>query len=231
MISRSTFTLSVLLFLCFSLTNAQEVKINNNFVIESDGTPRLDGNASVFDDLMVYPDATTKGASNAPTWTKFTSNGGSQGVFLWGFDPLTEQELYFTVQIPHKYKLGTPLYPHVHWTTLTGIPNGSNVVWGLEYNIIKIGEVFSSTTTIITTNSIISSIGTPKSVRQHLISPFPDIAAGTAPNDIDISSVIMCRLYRIAGDSRDTFASPVFLLGFDFHYEIDTEGSRTQYTK
>lgn len=225
--SKVTLLIIVVALINTLIIKAQEVKINTNFVIESDGTPRLDGAATVFDDLMVYPDATTKGQTVAPVWTKFTSNGGSQGVFLWAFDAFTEQELYFTVQLPHKYKVGTVLYPHVHWTTLIGTPSGTDVVWGFEYNIVKIGGTFSSTTTITTTNSVISAIGTPTTARQHLISAFPDIS-GT---NIDISSVIMCRLYRKAGDSNDTFGNQVFLLGFDFHYEIDTEGSRSQYTK
>lgn len=210
---------------------AQEVKINSNFAIEADGTFRLDGNATVWDDLMVYPDATTKSGSYSPTWTRFAQNGGSQGVFLWMFDPSIEQELYFTIQIPHSYKLGTSIYPHVHWTTISGTPTGTNVTWGLEYTMIKIGGTFNSTTTLITSNTVIPPIGTPTGTRQHIITPFGAISGGTAPNDIDVSTVLVCRLYRMVGDSNDTFSNSVGLLGFDIHYEKDTEGSRTQYQK
>lgn len=210
---------------------AQEVKINSNFAIEADGTFRLNGDATVWDDLMVYPDATTKSGSNSPVWTRFAQNGSSQGVFLWMFDPTTEQELYFTIQIPHSYKLGTSIYPHVHWTTISGTPTGTNVTWGFEYTMIKIGGTFNSSTTLITSNTVIPPIGTPTGTRQHLITAFGAIAGGTTPNDIDVSTVLVCRLYRKAGDSNDTFSSAVGLLGFDIHYEKDTEGSRTQYEK
>lgn len=67
---------------------AQEVKINSNLAVEADGTLRLDGVATVWDDLMVYPDATSRGSNNPPTFTLFKSNA-SQGVWIWGFSNKT----------------------------------------------------------------------------------------------------------------------------------------------
>lgn len=212
---------------------AQEVKINTNLVVESDGTFRMDGAATVWDDVMVYPDATTRGGSVSPVWggalgVAFKKNaaGTSQGVFLWMFSASTEQELYFTVQIPHSYKVGTTLYPHVHWTTYTGTPTGTNVVWGLEYSVIAIAGSFPTTTTL-TANAVISLIGTPSGTGQHIITPLGTIN-GTG---LGISTIIICRLYRATGDANDTFANETGLLGMDFHYEKDTEGSRREFIK
>lgn len=208
------------------LLNAQEVKINNDLVVEADGTVRYENSATVFDDLMVYPDATGKGGSNPPTWTFFKNNGsGSQGVYLWMFSSSTEQEVYFTIQLPHSYKVGSNIYPHIHWTTATGTPSGSDVVWSLEYTIVAIGGTFSNTTTINATN-IIAAI-TPTGTHQHLISSFPAIS-GTG---LGISTVIIGRLYRNVNHASDTFANLVGLLGFDIHFEKDTDGSRTEFNK
>lgn len=219
-------------FLCLAFTgmmSAQEVKINTNLKVERDGTLVYLDSATVFDDLMVFPDATSKNDTKPPTWAQFANESGSQGVFLWMFSASTEQELYFTVQIPHSYKEGTPLYPHVHWTTITGTPSGTDVVWGLEYTIMKIGGQFSATTTTKTTNTVISAVGTPTGTRQHIISPLPEI--GASSNDFGISTIMVCRLFRKVADTNDTFVNSVGLLGFDFHYEKDTEGSRTEFTK
>lgn len=219
----------------FGIINQENDTINiggsansgSHLSIEPDGTLVMKGQSTVFNDLMVYPDATTKGGSNAPVWTKFMNNGaGSQGVFLWMFDPSTEQEVYFTIQIPHSYKVGTSIYPHVHWTTTSGTPSGTNVVWGLEYTVMKIGGNFGNTT-LITSNTVISPIGTPTGTSQHLITAFPAIP-GTG---IEISTILVCRLYRKAADANDTFVNSVGLLGFDIHYESDTQGSHTEYTK
>jgi len=214
------------------ITKIGDVTGGNVTKFEADGTLVLEGAATVWDDFLVNPDATSRGGSKTPVWggtsgNEFKDNGsGSQGVFLWMFSALQEQEVYFTVQLPHKYKVGTDLYPHVHWTTATGTPSRTNVVWGLEYTVIKIGSHFPNTT-ISTGNSIIGGIPTITGTGQHLITSLP-VISGTA---IDISTVIVCRLYRATGDSNDTFANEVGLLSMDFHYQIDTEGSRSEYTK
>jgi len=182
---------------------------------------------------MVYPDATNRGGSKAPIWGgasgnafKKNSAGTSQGVFLWMFSASTEQELYFTIQIPHSYKVGSTLFPHVHWTTATGTPSGTNVVWAFEYSIIAIGGTFPNTSTI-SNNTVISPIGSPTGIGQHLITSLGSIS-GTG---FGISTILVCRLYRSVTDSNDTFGNEVGFLGFDIHYEKDTEGSRTEFTK
>jgi len=222
----------------FGIVNQENDTINlggsanpgSHLSIEPDGTLVMKGQSTVFNDLMVFPDATSKGGSNSPVWTLFKNDGASsnpsQGVFLWMFSATSEQEIYFSVQIPHSYKVGTSLYPHVHWTTSTGTPSGSNVVWGLEYTVMKIGGNFGNTTSI-SSNTVIPPIGTPTGTTQHLITAFSAIPG----NGIEISTILVCRLYRAATDSRDTFGNAVGLLGFDIHYESDTQGSHTEYTK
>jgi len=212
---------------------SQEVKINNNLVIETDGTMRMDNDATVWDDIMVFPDATNRGGSKAPIWGGTSANafkknaaGTSQGVFLWMFSSSNEQELFFTVQIPHGYKVGTTLYPHIHWTTATGTPSGTNVVWSLEYTVVAMGGSFSTTNTIIS-NSVVSIIGTPSGTGQHLITDLGTISGSS----LGISTVLVCRLYRAVENSSDTFGNEVGLLGFDIHYEKDTQGSRQLYVK
>ncbi len=113
------------------ITKIGDVINGHNTKFEADGTIVLEGNATVWDDFLVNPDATSRGGSKTPVWggtggTAFKNNSGSQGVFLWMFSASQEQEVYFTVQLPHKYKVGTDLYPHVHWTTATGTPTRTN---------------------------------------------------------------------------------------------------------
>jgi hypothetical protein len=226
-------TFLVLLFLTglMNLSFSQEVKINNNLSIEADGTIRMDGSGTVWNDLVVNPDATSRGSSNPPVWggapaTVFRQNGSSQGVFLLMFSASTEQELYFTIQLPHSYKVGSTLYPHVHWTTRLGTPIGTDVVWGLEYTATAISGNFSNTT-IITANSVIPSIGTPSGTGQHLITSLGTINGSS----LGISTILICRLFRAATNGSDSFANETGLLSFDIHYEQDTEGSRQEFIK
>jgi hypothetical protein len=224
-------TLFLLIGISYNLMS-QEVKLNTNLVVESDGTVRMDGGATVWNDLMVYPDATSRGGSKSPVWGGASSNcfknngAGSQGVFLWMFAANNEQEVYFTIQLPHSYKLGTDIFPHVHWTTSTGTPSGSNVVWGLEYTVIAIGGAFLNTK-IIYAGSVIPSIGTPTGIGQHLINSFAPINS----SGLGISTILVCRLFRATDQTSDTFSNEIGFLGFDVHYQLDTFGSREEFTK
>lgn len=220
--------ISLMVITVMTLTG-QEVRINNNLVVEADGTLRMDSTARVWNDIMVYPDATTREGSKPPVWgTVFKNDSGntSTGVYLWMFSQNQEQELHFSVQIPHDYKEGSELHPHVHWTTISGTPAGNNVVWGLEYTVISVGGNFPATTTL-TTNSVHPDIGAPSGVGQHLVSEFSTISG----SGLKISSILVCRLFRKAGDPSDTFPGAVGFLGFDIHYQQDTQGSRQQWVK
>ncbi len=225
----STKQILILSFLCICSTLwavDPTIKLNTNLGIEPDGTIVATGEATTWDDLTVYPEATSRGGSNSPTAAKFKDNGaGSQGVFLWWFSSGSEQEVYFQVQMPHSYKVGTTLYPHVHWTTASTTPTTTNVVWRLEYTIMSFGGNFGNTTT--TTTSTVVGETVPSGVGQHLISSLGTIS-GTG---IGISTFIICRLYRQVTDPADVFPDAAGLLGFDIHYERDMQGSRTAFEK
>ena len=55
-------------------------------------------------------------------------------------------------------------------------------------------------------------------------------AAGIDGSGHTISSVLLCRIKRVAADT-DNYAGGVAILDFDVHYEIDTVGSREILTK
>ena len=46
-----------------------------------------------------------------------------------------------------------------------------------------------------------------------------------------ISSVLVCRLFRDGANVLDTLDSGVYLTEFDFHLELNTVGSRNEWTK
>lgn len=204
-----------------SLKNDTFGGTTGNTKFEADGTLVSDGAATTWDDIMVFPDATSKGNS-APTMSTFKN-----GVSLWWFSASTDQEVHFSVQLPHSYKIGTPLGPHVHWTTSTGTPNNTNsrVVWSLEYTVMAIGGTFPTTTTI-SGNQVIGSVALT-GTEQHLITSLGQIPS----TGLGISTILVCRLYRNAINPADDFGNPAGLLGFDIHFEKDTNGSREVFDK
>ena len=196
---------------------------------EDDGTLIFHGDATVWDDLRVEPTVKSAG-TNDPTYSKWLDNGsGSRGVSLYDFtDVITasQKEIYFTAQLPHAWK-GTVIYPHVHW--IPGAAGSSQrPVWGLEYTWADIGTVFGNTT-IIYTNALVPN-DTNLVQNKHYISNF---SSGITPSTSQdgISSVLICRLFRYSGDASDTFTGTCGLMYIDIHFEIDTLGSRSEYTK
>lgn len=161
-----------------------------------------------------------------PSFATLKTNGsGSVGIASYLFDDIhvvaNEQEIYFTLQLPHGYKEGTDLYPHVHWTPQTAPAGSSYVVWGLEYSWTNHDDVISNTD-ILTCKSFVPDPYT------HELDSFPFIPGYGKK----ISSMIMCRLFRNSSDmTNDTYAHSVFLLELDFHYRSDSPGSKEMFVK
>ncbi|MDT8414407.1 MAG: hypothetical protein RQ735_03430 [Flavobacteriaceae bacterium] len=206
------------------VTKIGDIANGNDTKIEADGSLSYEGKATRFDDLKVPVSSTTKGGTRDPDWKVLKNNGSSQGVFLQWFDDDVEEELYFTVQLPHSWKEGSPIMPHVHWTAETNV--GSNkVVWGLEYTWTNVGELFGSTT-IISGSDPIAPVGTVDAY-EHAITALGSIDA----TGKTLSSMLVCRIFRQATNGTDSFSGDAGLLEIDFHFQIDSDGSKGEFTK
>ena len=129
------------------------------------------------------------------------------------------------VQLPHNYKEGTTLYPHVHWTKTTAAAGA--VVWQLHYKVAKIGEVMDANFTTLTASQ--TTAGTPDTdtAEKHLITAF-----GTISGDgMQISDMLVCEVSRLGNDGADTYGANARLLEFDIHYQQDEPGSRQEFSK
>ena len=153
-----------------------------------------------------------------------TPSTSSRGVILKFFSPTVENEVYFEIQFPHARKLDSELRPHVHWTPAANGGEDESVVWGLEYTWASFAEVFSNTT-IIKTDAPIPNEDLIKG--KHYISNFPAISG----EGKELSSMMVCRLFRDVSNANDTFNDFAGLLEFDIHFQIDSTGSRQEYIK
>lgn len=203
--------------------------VANYTEFEADGTLVMHGDATVWDDLLVPATMTKMGGTKDPGFAVFKTNGsGSQGVFLYWFDAVTEEELYFAVQLPHSWA-GTPITPHVHWVPSIASdenPSGQTVRWGLEYTWINIDGTFANTSIVYAKSA--SGLTT---AGKHLMTLFSAITPGAGTQD-GISSMLICRIFRDATSvADDTYEHDAGLLEIDFHYEKNTIGSRAAGTK
>lgn len=186
-----------------------KISDGNYTALEADGTIRFVGNATVWEDVNIGGVALRAGTSNQPSLT----NLDTTTILVWGFSASQTNEVHGNFEIPHAYKEGTDIIPHVHWyPTTTGT---NNVLWRLEY-YIRAGNTLKLTGTI---DALAPGNGV---AWEEIRSNFPTIA-GT---DLKIGSQFHARLARIGGDVTDTYAAVACIATFGIHYQADTAGSR-----
>ena len=173
-----------------------------------------------WDDIIVPGFALGSGAS-APATTAFTP---VTGMNLYGFSGTnsTPDELYATMELPHTYKEGTDLHPHVHWSPATNA--AGNVAWQIDYSVQNInnGIVYPNSTRI-------SGASAASTVAfSHQLTEIDGPIPGTGRK---IGDVITMRLFRDPTIGQDTYAGAAMLLSLGIHYRRDTLGSRGELTK
>lgn len=198
-----------------------EKRINNLERVETIWAP-------AYDDLRVPVTSVKLGGTKDPEFAVFQDDGGgSQGVFLYWFDDTTEEEIYFTAQLPHGYKEGSTIEVHTHWVPEANGAAGQVVCWGLEYVWRNIGATYGPTAIIYGNEHYPAD--NPLVADRHYMTDIGDIT-GTGQT---ISSMLVCRLFRDAAGVGDTddYGSDAGLLEVDFHVLMDAIGSRSETVK
>jgi hypothetical protein len=149
---------------------------------------------------------TTAAPSDPATFAIFQGS-----TYAWSYSGSQSNCAHISLQIPHSYKPGTDLRPHLHWTKTTATAN--DVIWGLEYSIASRGSNFVSTTTTIYMTNACTVAG------QHRADSFPSIP-GTGLTE---SCVMLGKLFRLGNVDADSGAA--FALSFDVHFQKDKLGS------
>lgn len=202
----------------------------NSLTITSNGTVILNGSATTWNDLVVNPSTARNNGGLVPSWSAFVS----PNVFTWFFADAANNEVDFSVQMPHNYKEGSTIYPHVHWSS-TVAPGLKRVKWVMDYQWVNFGDSYNSTTSNSVYGSQLAVIDASSvNAYQHVITPMNtngEASTGIPGTGKKVSSILLCHFYRQGGDAADTFDGLAALLSIDFHYEIDSFGSDIMFTK
>jgi hypothetical protein len=169
----------------------------------------------VYDDMQILLANAKVPAANAPNWVAY------QGSEVPAFSKTATNILYFSAQLPHRYKEGSPVGFHVH----LAYPDAGvgNSTWYFTYSWANIGENFPIATAVTT------NITSPATANYHQYAEM--IPALTQNTTKKISSVILCSISRLGGDGGDSYDNVVYAVSADFHFQIDTMGSRTETVK
>jgi hypothetical protein len=177
----------------------------------------------VWDDLRINAGAFDRPGVSDPVPVVYYPAGGGLGVSLYEFKK--NDWVSFTCQLPHGYKQGTDIKVHLHWTPgdRGNEENGNTVGWKIDYAWANVDGTFSAMQTADLSDAC---DGTD---HKHQMTPEVTIDGHTAAKHI--SSMLVCNLRRSDTGTDDTWASAAsgqlpMILEVDFHYQIDTIGSR-----
>lgn len=148
------------------------------------------------------------------------------GVYLPFFQPGMTESLHFQAQLPHSWKEGSPIEPHIHFACNDS--SAGEVRWVLEYTIAdftpQTAAVGTALTTFGTTLTLTSESRENQGQNVHSVASFGEIDM----TGRGILTMLTCRVYR---DPTDTYPLGVFFQEIGFHYEVDSLGSRERYAK
>lgn len=183
---------------------------------EPDGTYKMEGNATVFDDISLSGLSFSSSGSSIPDIINFVNSN----ALTYGFDGsnITER-LYITTEMKHDYKEGSDLEFHIHWTPTT--TNIGNVKWQVYYTWQSKDGTFPEPTLL---TAISSSRGTAWQNTYVSLGTISGVGK-------TINSQLLIQVFRDPTDASDTYVNDAAFIAFGIHYEKDTIGSRTLLTK
>jgi hypothetical protein len=173
-----------------------------------DFAPNNDG--TVWDDLRAPFTQVRQGALLKPDFDET-----NVGLLFPQNDPT--EIAFIIMQLPHDYKQGTNIKPHVHWQQSAA----TAVTWKMDYKLFDPEELIPASFTTLTTST---GVFTYTSGNLHQISSFGEIDCSGVSG---VSSVLLVKVYR----DDNTTTGDVLGFEFDVHYQRDTMGSRQEFIK
>jgi len=188
---------------------------------EADGTLQFYGDASVFRDE--FGDITKLKLQGSGITESATEN-------TMGFDTgcaYASDYLWANFQFNHDRKLGAPVFPHIHWFQTENTTPNFLVLYRWQLN----GK---AKTTAWSLHKMTTSAFTYVSGTLNQISYGTGL---TPPSDDNVSTLLQVRITRDktnasgAFTGSDTYTASAATTSFDIHIELDSVGSRTEYSK
>ena len=139
------------------------------------------------------------------------------GTFL--FDAASTEVVAGIAQMPHGWKTGSEIRPHVHWSPVDA--SAGNVAWRLSYQIANGGDVFPGSLTTAGIE-VDAADGVADKHQVHGLTAI-DMSAYRE------SCVIVWKVERVGGDAADTYAADARFYEFDIHYQITKNGTTVEY--
>lgn len=137
------------------------------------------------------------------------------------FSATIENNIAIIVQIPHSWKIGSQVYPHLHWCK--SVIGAGGVDWQMRYRTIRNG----GSTTSWSDYASAQSVFPVTSGTENNIAKFPAIDT----SEMRLSDLLSFQVRRMPSSASDDYPSAARFWEFDVHYEMDSDGSFYEYQK
>lgn len=194
---------------------------SNYFHVDKNGTVRLVGTATTFEDLRIDGMSTRVGVT-APT--DEVGFRGDAAFYSRNFVHNQADEVQFSVQLPHAWKEGSAIHPHVHFSPWAANEGAAAAKFIFEYYIANVNGTYPASPATFP----VTKTWTDSNQWKHLIAGGD--SAGIDMTGYTLSSILKVRMYR-DNTVTNNLADKVALLYIDIHYEIDALGSDSEYGK
>lgn len=156
-------------------------------------------------------------AINPPGVTASPTRNETTG--LLEFSGTVDNIIAGVAQMPHSWKAGTAVEPHIHLLFPTS--SSANTRWKFEHNVVPLGGDAAVTYGQYTALSTIT-VANPQNVKRHTYGDFASIDMTGAAE----SSCILWRLSRLAAsDAGDNDTNATAFMELDIHYQVEKLGS------
>lgn len=191
---------------------------SNEFLLQSERQIEADlallhekpSRPNVFWDDMRVPLFLGKPGGTTPSWEVVTDN-----IYAWHFED--GEDFNISAQLPHSWREGTIIKPHIHWAATTGVTGNFDI--DFEYAWFEYNKA-------ITTGTLSTTITTPGSADLPQITSLGSISG----EGKEISAVLLCYFSRVAATTGN-YADKIYITDIDFHIQKDSPGSTGEYTK
>ena len=180
--------------------------------VAADGTVTLVGDATCYDDLLVPFTESVKGTLTKPDW-----DATNFGLLFPQNDP--SEYVVFNFQMPHRWKEGTAVFPHVHFLQNAD----ATPTFKCDWRWYNLGASVPS----FTTGYVMGTITGTQTWTSGLLSRIVHGTGGLDGTGKTISSLLQIKLYR----DDNVYTGDCLAVSFDLHFQIDSFGSASEYTK
>jgi hypothetical protein len=194
----------------------------NNTSFDSAGHQTMNGTATVFKDEL---QSLLLQLKNNPSDNLVVNV--AEGTLDYKDSATTADYAVMNVQINHDWKIGSIVYPHLHWfQSQAGVPN-----WLIQYRWQINGEAKTTSWTNYPLNTQVFTYtsGTIMQISHN--------SGLTPPEGAGLSDILQLRLIRDSNNTSTEFAGNdpvtgnVSTVNLDVHYEINSIGSDEEYVK